>query len=359
MAVPIRVLLVDDSAIVRQILRRELAKDPELEVVGDAPDPFVARDLIVERSPDVVVLDVEMPRMDGITFLHKLMRYRPMPVVIVSSLTQAGGELALAALDAGAVEVMCKPGAAYTVGEMAADLVERVKAAARVDVGRRLATRDATPPRLPSALARTTHQVVAVGASTGGTIALEQILRVLPPNAPGIVITQHMPALFTKSFAERLNTMCAIDVREASTGDSVVPGVALIAPGDQHMVLRRSGARYFVEVKTGPLVNRHRPSVDVMFRSVARTAAKNAIGIILTGMGADGARGLREMKEAGAATIAQDEATCVVWGMPKVAVEMGGADEVLPLGLIAQRALALAAQRDERDSRPLRSAGGN
>jgi two-component system, chemotaxis family, protein-glutamate methylesterase/glutaminase len=345
----VRVLFVDDSAVVRQIFCHELARDPGIEVLGAAPDPFVARDMIVELSPDVVVLDVEMPRMDGITFLRKLMHYRPTPVVIVSSLSEAGGAIALEALEAGAVEVMCKPGPSYKVGAMAQDLIERVKAAACVDVRARPVDRNAEVPRLTTSLARTTHQVVALGASTGGTVALERILRALPPNAPGTVITQHMPAQFTRSFAERLNGLCAVEVREASTGDSVVSGVALIAPGDRHLLLRRSGARYYVEVKDGPLVNRHRPSVDVMFRSVAQTAGRNAVGAILTGMGADGARGLLLMKQAGARTLAQDEASSVVYGMPKVAVEMGGVGEVLPIGQIAQRLLELSEERSKEE----------
>jgi two-component system, chemotaxis family, protein-glutamate methylesterase/glutaminase len=348
MGARVRVLFVDDSAVVRQIFCHELARDPGIEVVGAAPDPFVARDMIVELSPDVVVLDVEMPRMDGITFLRKLMHYRPVPVVIVSSLSEAGGTIALQALEAGAVEVMCKPGASYTVGTMAQDLIERVKAAACVDVRARALDKGGEVTRLTSSLARTTHQVVAIGASTGGTVALEKILQALPANAPGIVITQHMPALFTKSFAARLDGLCAVEVREGVTGDSVVSGVALIAPGDKHMLLRRSGARYYVEVKDGPFVNRHRPSVDVMFRSVAQTAGKNALGAILTGMGADGARGLLIMKQAGAATLAQDEATSVVYGMPKVAVELGGVDEVLPIERIAERLLLLSEERSGR-----------
>ncbi len=340
MANAIRVLVVDDSAVVRQIFQRELSSCPDLEVVGTAPDPFVARDMIVALSPDVVVLDVEMPRMDGVTFLRKLMRYHPLPVIVVSSLTEAGSELALAALAAGAVEVMCKPGAAYTVGDMVADLVEQIKAASRVDMKKRVLDAPQVT-RLSLALARTTQQVLAIGASTGGTVAIEEILVALPANAPGTVITQHMPALFTKSFADRLNGLCAVEVREACDGDSVVSGVVLIAPGDHHLLLRRSGARYYVNVKTGPLVNRHRPSVDVMFRSVAQTAGKNAVGVILTGMGADGAKGMLEMKNAGAVNIAQDEQSCIVFGMPKVAIEQGGVDEILPLNQIARRVLEL------------------
>jgi two-component system chemotaxis response regulator CheB len=340
-----RVLVVDDSAVVRQVFARELARDPELEVVGSAPDPFVARDLIVQRKPDVLTLDLEMPRMDGITFLRKLMHYYPLPVVVVSSLTPAGGELALEALAAGAVDVMCKPGAAFTVGDMTAQLVDKVKSAAHVDLKRRAAQLArgagvaAAPPPVAQALTRTTNQVLAIGASTGGTVALEAILRRMPPNAPGTVITQHMPEMFTKYFADRLNQVSKVEVREGADGDSVVPGVALIAPGDKHMLLRRSGARYCVSVRDGPRVNRHRPSVDVMFRSVAQCAGRNAVGVILTGMGGDGAQGLLEMRQAGARTLAQDEASCVVFGMPKVAIDLGAAEKVVPLDGMASEIL--------------------
>ncbi len=332
----IRVLVVDDSAVVRQIFQTELARDPEIEVVGTAPDPYQARDLVVELKPDVITLDVEMPRMDGLTFLRKLMHYHPMPVIVVSSLTSAGGELALEALHSGAVEVMCKPGGAYTVGDMTDELIEKIKGAARVDVrGRRAAAAVAAPPEEVRPLGRTTNQVLAIGASTGGTVALEAILKAFPPDAPGTVITQHMPATFTRFLADRLDQAARVKVKEAADGDAVVPGVALLAPGDHHLVLRRSGARYLVQVKDGPRVNRHRPSVDVMFQSVAQAAGRNAIGVLLTGMGGDGAKGLLAMKEAGAPTIAQDEATSVVWGMPKVAIDLGAAERILPLPSIA------------------------
>jgi len=331
-----RVLVVDDSAVVRQIFSRELARDPELEVVGTAPDPYVARDLIVQKKPDVLTLDLEMPRMDGITFLRKLMHYYPLPVVVVSSLTPAGGELAMEALAAGAVDVMCKPGASFTVGDMAVQLAEKVKAAAHVNLKARAPTRLAgapapAPPVAAPALTRTTHQILAIGASTGGTVALEGILRGFPPNAPGTLITQHMPEMFTRYFADRLNQIAQVEVREAVDGDSVVPGVALIAPGNKHMLLKRSGARYLVSVRDGPRVNRHRPSVDVMFRSVAQCAGRNAVGVILTGMGGDGAQGLLEMRTAGARTFGQDEASCVVYGMPKVAADLGAVEQVVPL----------------------------
>jgi two-component system chemotaxis response regulator CheB len=328
----IRVLIVDDSAVVRSIFKQELSKDPEIEVVGAAPDPFVARDMILEEHPDVLTLDVEMPRMDGVTFLRKLMHYHPMPVIIVSSLTPKGGDLALDAIEAGAVDVMCKPGSSYTVGDMTVELIAKLKEAARVVVDRRILKQPAehTPATLP-ALARTTNQVVAIGASTGGTVALQSVLEVMPANCPGTIITQHMPEIFTNSFANRLKTNTSLDVREAADGDPVMPGTVLIAPGNHHLLLRRSGARYYVNVKDGPRINHHRPSVDVMFRSVARAAGRNSVGVILTGMGNDGAKGLLEMKQAGAPTIAQDEASCVVFGMPKVAIDLGAVDKVVPL----------------------------
>ena len=351
----IRVLVVDDSAVVRQIFQTELSKDPEIEVVGAAPDPYVARDLVVERKPDVLTLDVEMPRMDGLTFLRKLMHYHPLPVIVVSSLTDAGGAMALEALSSGAVEVMCKPGGSYTVGDMTEELIEKIKAAARVDVRHRkgqAAAAAASGELKP--LGRTTNQVLAIGASTGGTVALEVILRALPPDAPGTVITQHMPETFTKFLADRLAQVCRVQVREAKDGDAVVPGVALIAPGNHHLVLRRSGASYLVQVKDGPRVNRHRPSVDVMFQSVAQAAGKNAIGVILTGMGGDGARGLLAMKQAGAATIAQDEATSVVWGMPKVAIDLGAAERVVPLPAVASEVVRIVSQSAVAPAAPAR-----
>jgi two-component system chemotaxis response regulator CheB len=335
----IRVLVVDDSAMVRQILSQELAADPEIEVVGQAPDPYVARDMVVQLEPDVITLDIEMPRMDGLTFLRKLMHYHPVPVVVVSSLTPASSRLAIDCLEAGAVEVICKPGAAYTVGDMAEDLTEKLKAAAHASVRRIMPPSRAKappPPPLP-ALRRTTNQVIAIGASTGGTVAIDTILRTLPPDAPGSVITQHMPESFMASFAERLSSVSRLDVREAIDGDTVSMGVALLAPGNRHLVLRRSGSRYYVNVKDGPLIRNQRPSIDVMLRSVARAAGSNAVGVLLTGMGDDGARGLLEMRQAGARTIAHDEATCVVYGMPKAAVELDAADEVVPLAEIAER----------------------
>jgi two-component system chemotaxis response regulator CheB len=336
----IRVLIVDDSAVVRQILQGALSADPEIEVVGTAPDPFVARDMIVQKRPDVITLDMEMPRMDGMTFLRKLMFYFPLPVIVVSSLTPAGGELAMEALSAGAVEVMCKPGAAFTVGDMSAELILKIKTAAHARVTKHAAEEEKATPT--TALGRTTNQVVAIGASTGGTVALEHILTRMPPDAPGTIIAQHMPAMFTKQFADRLNRLSQMDIHEAVEGESVIPGVALVAPGDKHLLLRRSGARYYVSVKDGPLVHRQRPAVDVLFRSVARNAGKNALGVLLTGMGVDGAAGLQEMLQAGAHTIAQDEASCVVFGMPKAAIELGAAEKVLPLKDIPNAILQIA-----------------
>ncbi len=339
----IKVLIVDDSAIVRNIFERELSRDGEIEVVGTAPDPYVARDKIVQLKPEVITLDVEMPRMDGITFLRKLMKHYPLPVIVVSSLTPRGGELAVEALGAGAVEVMCKPGKSYTVGDMSVELRDKIKAAARVDIRQALEKRGT--PRVVQerlSLARTTNKVVAIGASTGGTKALEVVLSALPANAPGTVIVQHMPEHFTRSFADRLNTLCAMEVKEAEEGERVIPGKALIATGNRHMLLRRSGAMYYVQVKGGPLVHHQRPSVEVLFNSVAQYAGKNAVGVILTGMGADGAAGLLKMKEQGAATIAQDEKSCVVFGMPREAIKLGAAEQVVPLEQVAQKILEVA-----------------
>jgi two-component system chemotaxis response regulator CheB len=335
---PVRVLIVDDSAIVRQIFTTEMARMPGIEVVGSAPDPYVARDKIVMLKPDVVVLDVEMPRMDGLTFLRKLMHYYPIPVIILSSLTPAGGSLAMEAIQAGAVEVLCKPGGAYTLTRMTDDLAHKIIAASHARMPHRRGDGETPVPPAPSpalAMTRTTNQVVAIGASTGGTQAIEAILSRFPHNAPGTVVVQHMPPHFTTSFAQRLNNLCDVEVREARDGDSVIPGVALIAPGDFHMLLKRSGARYYVEVKQGPPVRRQRPSVDVLFKSVARYAGRNATGVILTGMGRDGAEGLLEMRQAGAYTIAQDEKSCVVYGMPSEAVKCSAVQDVVALDQIA------------------------
>lgn len=339
----IRVLVVDDSAVVREILTRELQRDGSIEVVGTAPDPFVARDKIVLLKPDVITLDIEMPRMDGLTFLKKLMHYFPMPVIVVSSLTPQGGELALQAIDFGAVDVICKPGAAYTVGDLSVHLIDMIKGAARVTVHKiDSAAVEAKGPPQRLSMARTTNKVVAIGTSTGGTQALQHLLSTMPANAPGMVVVQHMPEHFTRSFAQRLDSLCEMEVKEAEDGDSVVPGRVLIAPGNFHMLLCRSGANYMVQVKSGPLVSRHRPSVNVLFKSVAKYAGRNSVGVIMTGMGSDGAEGLLEMRNGGASTIAQDEASCVVFGMPKVAIDLNAAEHVVPLDLIAQRILQLA-----------------
>jgi len=333
----IKVLIVDDSAIVRKVFSEELSRYPDIQVVGTAPDPFAARDKIVFLQPDVITLDIEMPRMDGLTFLKKLMKFHPMPVIIVSSLTPKGGKLTLEAMDLGAVDVIAKPGSAYSVGDMSAQLAEKIRGASRARINRTPVREDIETGRVESikALAQTTNQVIAIGASTGGTEALKTVLTRMPPNSPGIVVVQHMPANFTTAFAERLNSLCQITVKEARDNDSVTIGSALIAPGNFHMILRRSGARYYVEIKTGPMVHHQRPAVDILFKSSAKNAGANAIGVILTGMGADGAEGLLEMKKTGARTIAQDEATCVVFGMPKEAIKMGAADRVVPLNQIA------------------------
>ncbi len=332
----IKVLIVDDSAIVRKIFSEELSKYSDIEVIGVAPDPFVARDKIVNLKPDVITLDIEMPRMDGLTFLKKLMKYYPVPTIIVSSLTPKGGKLTLEAMDIGAVDVIGKPGGSYSVGDMSAQLAEKIRAASRVIVGKRESgTAENGADNEPiKALSQTTNKIIAIGASTGGTEALKKVLVKMPSNSPGIIIVQHMPANFTKAFASRLNELCQISVKEAEDNDSVIPGTALVAPGNFHMILRRSGARYYVEIKTGPMVHHQRPAVDVLFKSTAQYAGANAIGVILTGMGADGAEGLLEMKKKGAGTIAQDEKSCVVFGMPKEAIKLGAADKIVSLEMI-------------------------
>jgi len=341
----IRVLIVDDSAVVRQTLTMLLSEDPEIEVMGTAGDPYAAAEKIGEQVPDVITLDIEMPRMDGITFLGKIMSQHPIPVVICSSLAEHGTQSALEALENGAVEIITKPrlGVRQFLEESRTTICDAVRAAAGARL-RPLATRRTVEPKLTAdavlapatcAMSKTTEKVVMIGASTGGTEALRTLLEALPPDTPGIVIVQHMPELFTRAFAARLDGLCAITVKEAESGDTVLRGQALIAPGNHHLLLQRSGARYFVEVREGPLVCRHRPSVDVLFRSAARYAGPNAVGVLLTGMGDDGARGMLEMKQAGAATIAQDEATCVVFGMPKEAIRMNGVDKVMPLPSIA------------------------
>jgi two-component system chemotaxis response regulator CheB len=338
----IKVLIVDDSAVVRKIFSEELSKYPDIQVVGVAPDPYVARDKIVNLKPDVITLDIEMPRMDGLTFLRKLMKYFPLPTIIVSSLTPQGGKLTLEAMDIGAVDVVAKPNSAYSVGDMSAQLADKIRAASRARIIKRdETTQSATHSEPMRALAQTSNKVIAIGSSTGGTEALKNILTKMPPNSPGIVIVQHMPANFTTAFAARLNDLSQISVKEAEDNDSVTPGTALLAPGNFHMILRRSGARYYVEVKTGPMVHHQRPAVDVLFKSTAKYAGANAIGVILTGMGADGAEGLLEMKQAGASTIAQDEKSCVVFGMPKEAIKLGAADKVVSIEQIASEIIRM------------------
>ena len=348
----IKVLIVDDSAVVRQTMADILSSDPRIEVLPPAADPFIAAERMREQVPDVITLDVEMPRMDGITFLKKIMSQHPIPVVMCSTLTETGSETALKALEYGAVEIIQKPklGTKQFLEESRVRICDVVKAASQARL-RKLSPRigKEISPKLTAdvilekpasqAMIQTTDKVVVVGASTGGTEALRVFLEALPVDAPPIVIVQHMPEGFTRAFAQRLDGICRVTVAEAADNDTVMRGRALIAPGNRHTLLKRSGARYYVEIKDGPLVSRHRPSVDVLFRSAARYAGKNAIGVIMTGMGDDGARGMKEMKDAGAATIAQDEATCVVFGMPNEAIKRGGADRVLPLDAIAREVL--------------------
>jgi two-component system, chemotaxis family, protein-glutamate methylesterase/glutaminase len=359
----IKVLIVDDSAAVRQALTAILERDPEISVIGVASDPYVAARRIVENVPDVITLDVEMPRMDGITFLRKLMTQNPIPVVMCSSLVESGTQTLQQALEAGAVDVMLKPsiGVVEHLSDMQIQICDMVKAAAKAQLGNKRVRRtyisehhepekkltaDAMlPPPAGHSMAKTTETVVCIGASTGGTESLREVLEALPASAPGIVIVQHMPEKFTTSFAQRLNSLCAMEVKEAEDGDAVLRGRVLIAPGNYHMLLERSGARYYVKVKEGPLVSRHRPSVDVLFRSAASSAGMNAVGVIMTGMGDDGARGLAEMKLAGARTIAQDEATSIVFGMPKEAIAHGGVDRIVALQCIANEILHLTSSK--------------
>jgi two-component system chemotaxis response regulator CheB len=351
----IKVLVIDDSALVRQTLCDILNSDPEIEVVGSAADPILAAERMKTVVPDVITLDVEMPRMDGLTFLQKLMSQHPIPVVMCSSLTERGSETALKALEYGAVDIITKPkmGTKQFIEESKVRICDAVKGAAAARLGplRAMRTMKEVAPKYSAdvimekpntkAMILTTEKVVVVGASTGGTEALKVFLEMLPEDTPGIVIVQHMPENFTAAFAKRLDSICRVTVKEAQDNDTVVRGRALIAPGNHHALLKRSGARYYVEIKDGPLVSRHRPSVDVLFRSAARYAGKNAVGIIMTGMGDDGAHGMKEMHDAGAITIAQDEATCVVYGMPNEAVKLGGVNKVLPLQNIAAEVLRL------------------
>lgn len=339
----IKVLIVDDSAIVRKLLSETIAAEADMEVVGTAPDPYVARDKILALKPDVLTLDIEMPRMDGLTFLKKIMRFHPLPVIIISSLAQSSCEISLEALRNGAVDVMAKPSGPYSIGELREVLPGKLRAAAGARI-RRSETSPTTsgpstsaPPAPRPTLTTTTFHpdtVIAIGASTGGTEAIHDVLVQLPANIPGMVLTQHIPKLFSASFAARLNRVCAFEVKEASDGDELRPGRALIAPGDYHMVLRRIGSTYRVQLHDGPKVCYQRPAVDVMFASVAAAARQNVVGVLLTGMGADGAQGMLSMRKAGGSTMAQDEATCVVYGMPKEAVRLGGVQRVVPLPAI-------------------------
>ncbi len=342
-----RVLIVDDSAIVRQILSKQLAAMEGIEIIGTAPDPYIARDKIVTLEPDVLILDVEMPRMDGITFLKKIMQHKPMPVIIFSSLTPKGSKTAIEALTAGAVEVVAKPGPSYSVGDACKHLYEIISSISCKAI--RPATVNPVAAKVEKVstathMVETTQKILAIGASTGGVQALTAVLTQLPATSPGVVVVQHMPAQFTKSFAERLNSECAVRVKEAENGDRVIPGQVLIAPGGYHMILQRSGAMYHVNIKDGPAVCHQKPSVEVLFNSVAKYAGPNAVGAILTGMGNDGAMGMLAMRQNGAHTIAQDEETCVVFGMPKEAIAKGAAELIMPLDKIAGQLLNFAQQ---------------
>ena len=341
----IKVLIVDDSALIRRMLSDIINHQPDMVAVGAAPDPLVAREMIRNLNPDVLTLDVEMPRMDGIDFLEKLMRLRPMPVVMVSTMTQQGAEVTMRALELGAVDFVAKPKLEVAKGMEAGarEIVEKIRLAAGARV--RKPSAPTAPGKVHPLLAlhsrAGTEKLIIIGASTGGTEAIKDVLLPMPPDAPGIVITQHMPPGFTKSFAQRLDTLCRISVKEAVDDERILPGHAYIAPGDFHLLVRKSGANYVTALSNGELVNRHRPSVEVLFRSAAQCVGSNAIGIMLTGMGKDGATAMLEMKRAGAFNVAQDEDSCVVFGMPKEAIAMGGVDEVLPLGAIAGRVLGV------------------
>lgn len=341
----IKVLIVDDSALIRQVLTEILSSDPEIEVVGAASDPFIARDKIKSSNPDVLTLDVEMPKMDGITFLRNLMRLRPMPVLMVSSLTEKGADVTLEALELGAVDYVTKPkiDTAHGLRDFSAEIIQKVKTAARARVRQLDVTRESKKTAAAGFTQRfsTTNKIIAIGASTGGTEAIKEVLEGMPADAPAIVITQHIPELFSGAFARRMNNSCAMSVCEAEDGQQILPGHVYIAPGSAHLKVERSGARFYCRLDHGEPVNRHRPSVDVLFDSVAEVVGKNAIGVILTGMGSDGAAGMKRMQEAGAITIAQDEKSSVVWGMPGSAVQQGGVDEILPLDDISARVLSL------------------
>ncbi len=338
-----KVLVVDDSAVVRKVLQRGLDRDPAIEVVGTAPDPYKARDMIVELEPDVLTLDIEMPRMDGITFLGKLMEHKPLPVVVVSSLSGGGSKVAMRAMENGAVEVVAKPSTNVASGlkEMSQELADKVKAAARVNIYKyRQRYRQKGAKKMDKDVlsgVKATDTIIAIGSSTGGVQALKRVIPRLPPSTPGILIAQHMPAGFTTQFAGRLDGLSSMQVKEAKNGDRVRPGLVLLAPGNYHLMLKRRGARYEARVKQGPRVCHQRPSADVLFKTVAREAGVNGIGVVLTGMGGDGARGLKMMHDKGARTIAQDEETSVVFGMPKIAIEKGGVDTVVPLNNIPEQ----------------------
>ncbi len=352
----IKVLIVDDSALVRDALSRELGLDSQIEIVGTAPDPYVARDKIVLLKPDVITLDIEMPRMDGLTFLKKLMHYHPMPVIVVSSIAGNGGKFAMEALESGAVDVMCKPSSAYSTGDIAIQLADKIKAACKVrfkpgqpPVPRPQPPSEARPrvaPKPAAGFSSSRHsRVVLIGASTGGTQALQSVLTSLPPDSPPIVIVQHMPERFTKLFAERLDGLCEIRVKEAEDGDLVLPGQALVAPGNFHTLLRKGSDGYSVQVKSGPLVSRHRPSVNALFKSAARLPGSDFVAVIMTGMGDDGAEGMKELHDSGAKTLAQDEKSCIVYGMPKEAVERGCVDLIASLDEIPRRMLELSCSK--------------
>ncbi|MEI2417587.1 chemotaxis response regulator protein-glutamate methylesterase [Orrella sp. JC864] len=351
----IRVLCVDDSALVRGLMSEIINSQPDMEVVATAPDPLVARELIKQHNPDVLTLDVEMPRMDGLDFLERLMRLRPMPVLMVSSLTERGSEITLRALELGAVDFVTKPRLGIRDGlmEYSERIAEKIRATARARVRARVPSPNAGKPALLSrGPLASTEKIILIGSSTGGTEAIKEVLQPLPADSPAILITQHMPAGFTRSFAQRLDTLSAMTVTEASDGQRVLPGHVYLAPGgDAHMKLARSGANYVIALEPGEPVNRHRPSVDVLFRSAAQSAGKNAIGVILTGMGKDGAAGLLALKQAGAQTLAQDEASCVVFGMPREAIALGAADEVVSLYEMSERILARLSNLGERAHR--------
>ena len=356
----LKVLVIDDSALIRSVMSEIINREKDMECVGTAPDPLVAREMIKALNPDVLTLDVEMPKMDGLDFLERLMRLRPMPVLMVSTLTELGSDISFRALELGAVDFVSKPKLDIARGmeEYAIEITDKIRAAAQARVRKKVVA-SAIPEKfsvdaiLPSVAGRysSTEKLIVIGASTGGTEAIKEVLIQLPADAPGVLVTQHMPEHFTKSFADRLNMLCKISVKEAEHNERVLPGHAYIAPGNSHLLLKRSGANYVVKLDQGPLVNRHRPSVDVLFRSAANVAGANAVGIILTGMGKDGVQGMLEMKQAGSHTIAQDEATCVVFGMPKEAISAGGVCEVLPLQNIARRTMENLASTGIKSSR--------